>query len=101
MGYKRPARVIFLGPSPLVAAAMSAATELGADWLEPNTTRPPASGWADLVITLDASSQAALPALPGTTRHKHWPAQSPEDVRKRVAGMLGGMRLLARLPDEG
>ncbi|APZ44768.1 hypothetical protein BW247_15950 [Acidihalobacter ferrooxydans] len=79
---------------------MRAAQELGADWVEPRAAEAPASGWADLVVTLDEASRAALPALPATVRHTHWPVRSETDVRDRVAGMLGGMRMLARLPQD-
>ena len=99
MGYKRRARVLFLGPPALSAAALEAALELGAEWLEPSTAEPPASGWADLVVTLDPVSLDLLPALPATTRHKHWDVATPPAVRERVAGMIGGMRLLARMTE--
>lgn len=100
MAYKRRARVLFLGPSQLGAAAVAAALELGAEWLEPSTTEAAASGWADLVVTLDPVSRDHLPTLPATSRHKHWNVDTPAEVRERVAGMIGGMRLLARLPED-
>ena len=99
MVYKRRARVLFLGPPALATAAAEAALELGAEWLAADTAEAPASGWADLVVTLDSVSRDRLPALPATSRHKHWNVNTPAEVRERVAGMIGGMRLLARLPE--
>ncbi len=99
MAYKRRARVLFLGPPVLVTAAIAASRELGADWLEARADEPPASDWADLVVTLDSVSRDLLPALPATTRHKHWDVDTPPAVRKRVAGMIGGMRLLTRMTE--
>lgn len=100
MVYKRRARVLFLGPATLTESALAASLELGARWVEPRTDESPASGWADLVVTLDSDSRDTLPTLPPTTRHKHWDAATPTEVRDRVFGMIGGMRLLARLPED-
>ncbi|WP_455384938.1 hypothetical protein [Acidihalobacter prosperus] len=100
MAYKRRARVLFLGPPELASAAVELSRELGAEWLESDTAEAPASGWADLVVTLDPVSRDHLPALPATSRHKHWNVDTPAEVRERVAGMIGGMRLLARLPED-
>lgn len=99
MGYKRPARVLFIGRPQLTAAAMQAAHELGARWLEPSTTEAPACGWADLVITLGSCARDEAPPLPPTTRHKHWDVETPIAVRQRVEGMVGGMRMLHRMSD--
>jgi hypothetical protein len=100
VAYTRRARVLFLGPPELAATAAESALELGPEWLEPSTAEAPASGWADLVITLDRASHDSLPVLAATTRHKHWNADTRDEVRKRVAGMVGGMRLLARLSED-
>lgn len=99
MAYKRRAHVLFLGPPELAAVAVDTALELGAEWVEPSTAEPPSSGWADLVVTLDPVSRDLLPALAATTRHKHWTVDTPAQVREQVTGMIGGMRLLARLSE--
>lgn len=100
MPYKRRARVVFAGPSAWVARARRAAAVQGGDWVETGGLEDALSGWADLVVTLDARARARLPALPPTCRHKHWPVSGEEEIEARVAGMIGGLRLLSRLVED-
>jgi hypothetical protein len=59
---------------------------------------------ADLVITLDAAARAGLPPLPSRVQVRHLDLELAADaaarrtlVATRVAGILGGLRLLDRL----
>lgn len=121
--YKRKAQVVFLDRTGKAAAPLAAklAGELGADWLEaraaalePASTVAPldeaVKHWADLLVHFDEATGEAAKPLPPTTRLKYWPlkadpetdsAQLLEELRQRVNGMIGGMRMLSRLsPDE-
>ncbi len=102
--YKRRARLAFASSSPgLAERASRIAVMRGADWVEawpcPAGAVPPS---CDLLVTLDALALAARPDLPLGCRHAHWPLpESPTDadIAARVDGLVGGMRLLARLDD--
>ena len=70
--------------------------------------------WADLVVTLDQQAFERCPALPSTTRRKHWPIDEIEfptastpvpnafqetvqaEIKRRVEGVIGGILLLAK-----
>ncbi|MDA8390676.1 MAG: hypothetical protein M0Z76_08130 [Gammaproteobacteria bacterium] len=98
--YKRRARILFLATDPADGAcARRAAQTLGAKWLEPVGDAHDTP--IDLIISLDAD--AACGPLPQGVPHKHWPIGEPraEDIRRRVAGLVGGMRLLAAVDDSG
>ena len=123
MGYKRQARIVFLGglhPAPANLAAHYA-QKLGAEWMEARAAvLPGVSGevevindsllaWADLLVTLDAAALAARPQLRSGLQHRHYPfepippatdkaawAELAVRVRARVEGMIGGMRLLEK-----
>ena len=122
--YKRKAQVVFLDRSGQAAAtAARLANELGADWLEARAAalEPQSAGgtpvldgplkqWADLIVHFDAATGEAARPLPATTRLKLWSlkartetpgAELTEELRRRVSGMIGGMRMLSRLsPDD-
>lgn len=61
--------------------------------------------WADLVVTLDAAAMAACPALPAHVQQRCYVFAPPENkeglrtvraaIQQRVAGMVGGMKLMA------
>jgi len=60
----------------------------------------------DLVITLGEAAWDALPALPAGTQHRHWPLAGHDratlaELVERVDGVVGGLRLLARVDDPG
>lgn len=123
MGYKRQARIVFLGglhPAPANLAAHYA-QKLGAEWMEgraavlPGVTGDVAVldeallAWADLLVTLDAAALAARPVLRPGLQHRHYPfepippaadkaawSELAARVRARVEGMIGGMRLLEK-----
>ena len=123
MGYKRQARIVFLGglhPAPANLAAHYA-QKLGSEWIEARAAvLPGVSGevavlddallaWADLLVTLDSTALAARPPLRAGMQHRHYPfepippvadktgwSELAARVRERVEGMIGGMRLLEK-----
>lgn len=104
--YKRRARLIFVSSTPdLAARAVRIAAALGGSWIEaracPMGTAPTD---CDLLVTLDATALAAHQcAVPGY-RHAHWPlspSSKDGDIASHVEGLIGGMRLLARLDASG
>ena len=97
--YKRRVKILFMGTVARKQIANLAACELGADWLEVATSANIPFAWADLIVTLDESALAQLLALPASTHHKHWTMDhaTPADIHQRVLGMIGGLRMLARL----
>lgn len=99
--YKRSARIIFLGNQQLRDWANKACAHYGSHWLESKEATLTSLDWADLVITLDADALKNLPELPRQTRHKHWPLdhENEKTVTQKVLGMIGGMKMLARLDE--
>ena len=58
--------------------------------------------WADLVMTL-GDSKNALPPLPAHAQTRHWPVSLSDgletalaETRRRVEGVIGGLRMMAR-----
>jgi len=112
--YKRKARILFVDRhAPAAALAARLANELGADWLEGRHATPASAAghmpWADLLVHFDPDLPARLATPPKTLRLKHWPlAADPAqpdtalaaELRERIRGMVGGMRMLARLSPE-
>ncbi|WP_298137596.1 hypothetical protein [Acidiferrobacter sp.] len=104
--YKRRARLVFAALAPgLAERAARVALAHGAGWIE---ARPGPAGRipadCDLLITLDAAADALGPDLPAGCRHIHWPLPahpSDADIAARIEGLVGGMRLLARLDGSG
>jgi len=138
MGYKRKARILFLGMHHACRAPMAEglANALGDGWIEARAAgldpqpldplavaamaeagiiladhRSPLTAdllrWADLVVTLDAAARDRCPPLPSGVQHRHYPFAIPADglpsyralreqIRVRVAGMIGGMKMLQR-----
>lgn len=123
MGYKRRARIVFLGgahPAPAKLAAHYA-HKLGSDWIEARAAVLPGVvgevaeldsdllAWADLLVTLDAAALAARPPLRRGLQHRHYPFEPIPPatdkaawsalavrVRERISGMIGGMQLLEK-----
>ena len=74
---------------------------------------PELIAWADLVVTVCAHADAQCPVIPVGTQKRHWPVADPamfagddaralpmfraarDELRERVEGILGGLRLLA------
>jgi len=64
--------------------------------------------WADLIVTMDDEAKAGCPHLPSVVQLRHYPFPDPDagpatlaecrqicdQVRARVEGMIGGMKLL-------
>lgn len=123
MAYKRKARILFLGGLHPVPPNLAAhyANRLGADWMEARAAvlsgvagdvpvlDDEAVQWADLLVTLDASANAACPQLRSGLQHRHYPFEPIPDVadklawtalaariRERVEGMIGGMQMMQR-----
>ncbi|HUW29404.1 MAG TPA: hypothetical protein VMV97_12420 [Sulfuriferula sp.] len=130
MGYKRKARILFLGGLHPVPPNLAThyANRLGAEWMEARAAvLPGVAGdvplltddvlaWADLLVTLDAVANAARPSLRSGLQHRHYPFEPTPEVddkpawsalagriRERVEGMIGGLRLMQRasLDDDG
>ena len=102
--YKRRARILFWHPTDPAKAryAASLAEALGADWLEARANETD-DDWPDLLIALGYD---AVPDTPRAahTQCKYWPlAQNlwEDAVHKRILGIIGGLRLLARMDHSG
>ena len=64
--------------------------------------------WADMVVTLDPQSDTLCPALPPGVQKRHYPFPDAacgtiescrmlrDEVRTRIEGMIGGMKMLQR-----
>lgn len=103
MPYKRKARVLFLSVGDEAEYASACARRLGGDWVDTRITRPGNgddavdTAWADLFVTIGQEPDRLSCALSPTTRHVHWPDCGRDEIARRVNGMIGGMRMLARL----
>lgn len=120
-GYKRKARILFLGGLHPVPPNLAAhyANRLGSEWMEARAAvllgvagdvpvvTDDAVAWADLLVTLDSVAYSARPSLRTGLQHRHYPfepipgvADKPAwtalavRIRERVEGMIGGMRLM-------
>lgn len=101
------------GKNPRAIAVMA---EAGVDISPQESTRltPDMLEWADLVVTVCGHADEHCPVLPAGTQKKHWPLADPakatgsdaeimatfratrDDIRARVASLIGGMKMLAR-----
>lgn len=106
--YKRPVRILFVHPQDGLHARQAAqwARDLGREWLESEGVVA-AGGigealwdWPDLVIYLDSPPEHA-PPWAGRTQCRIWRPDAGGDwesgVREKIRGLLGGLKLLARL----
>ena len=98
--YKRRARILFWHPTDSAKARYAAALAeaLGADWLEARADETD-HAWPDLLIALDCHTAPGI-SRAAHTQCKYWPL--PQDgwedtVHARILGVLGGLRLLARM----
>jgi hypothetical protein len=111
--YKRPARILFIGANGDSRTDLAARLtgEIGAGWMEGLGTdldRLDADqlAWADLVIPLDSHTRQRCPALPASARLKIWdlpelpPDETEAEIRRRLIGMLGGLRMLSRVDEK-
>jgi hypothetical protein len=101
MPFKRKARILFLdGGSGMAARAAALVGEMADAWLEGKGASLPVDGWlldwADLVVTLDGEAERRCPPLPRHGQRRHYPAADEAALRERIAGMVGGLKLLAR-----
>jgi hypothetical protein len=103
--YKRRARILFLtcGDPARAERACVFASDRGRDWLEARGAAlldTADMAWADLVIALD--EECVVNLRRGAARPwKHWalPTEAgaaDAELLRRIDGLLGGMRLLAR-----
>ena len=103
--YKRRARILFWHPTDPAKARYAAtlAESLGADWLEARAEETD-HDWPDLLIALDCHA-APLIFRAAHTQCKCWPLVAQdlwEDaVHQRILGIIGGLRLLARMDRSG
>jgi len=101
------------GKNPRAIAVMR---ETGVDISRQESTRvtPEMLAWADLVVTVCGHADEHCPVLPPGVRKKHWPLEDPakatgtdeeimakfratrDEVKNRVEGMIGGIKMLAR-----
>jgi hypothetical protein len=116
--YKRRARIRFWHAEEGEKAwrAAELACRLGGEWVEADALVGVGNGaadlWPDLLIAQDCSRRAPPPPPPPPppptlplaphTRCKCWPrGDGEQDTRQRILGILGGLRLLARLDHSG
>ena len=101
------------GKNPRAIAVMR---EAGVDISHQESTRvtPEMLAWADLVVTVCGHADEHCPVLPPGVQKKHWPLEDPakatgteeeimakfratrDEVKSRVEGLIGGIKLLAR-----
>jgi len=101
------------GKNPRAIAVMR---EAGVDISRQESTRvtPEMLAQADLVVTVCGHADEHCPVLPPGVQKKHWPLEDPakatgteeqimakfratrDEIKSRVEGMIGGIRLLAR-----
>jgi len=101
------------GKNPRAIAVMR---ETGVDISHQESTKltPGMLDWADLVVTVCSHADEHCPILPPRVQKKHWPLEDPaktqgteaeileifrvtrDEIRGRVEGMIGGMKMLAR-----
>lgn len=110
------ARAVCLDPQPPHPLALTVMHEVGAQLSSAPSAffNADALAWADLVVTLCRDSAARAHALPPGVQKKYWPVPEPrlarpeaeigaalrvlrDELRERVDGLIGGMRLLARM----
>lgn len=98
--YKRRARVVFLATEVALAQyAVAYAQQIGGLWVDPCACMNERDV-CDLVVTLDHLAAQSWLTRPEHARHVHWSlakGQEEMDLRSRIDGLVGGMRLLARL----
>ena len=101
------ARAVSLQPEPLTPELLQALHTLGLETLPTALDPLDASdlAWADLLVTLDRAAARACPVLPAWAQTRCYVYDPPENleslrlvfeaIRQRVAGMLGGMAMIA------
>jgi arsenate reductase len=105
------------GKNPRAIAVMR---EAGVDISRQESTRvtPAMLAQADLVVTVCGHADEHCPVLPAGVQKKHWPLEDPakasgaeeqimakfratrDEVKSRVEGLLGGLKVLARSDSE-
>jgi arsenate reductase (thioredoxin) len=101
------------GKNPRAIAVMR---EAGVDISHQESTKltPDMLEWADLVVTVCGHADEHCPVPPSGVQKKHWPLEDPakatgteeqimakfratrDEIKSRVEGMIGGIKLLAR-----
>lgn len=101
------ARAVALQQEPLAPEFLPVMQQLGLDMPTPSVyaLNPENLAWADVVIALDEAAEHACATLPAGTQKRLYPFAAPDNVeslrqvcdliRQRVAGMVGGMAMLA------
>ena len=103
------AAAVDTGQDPRTLAALRA---MGIDITERELLPPTDTllAWADLVVTIGGEAAKHCPALPAHVQTKHWAVDAPpgaegqdtvtlavcDDIRARVQGIVGGLRLMAK-----
>ncbi len=111
------AHATVIGPHATNSCAIAVMGEAGID-ISRQPSRCLAPGmlaWADLVVTVCRGADEQCPALPAGVQKRHWPLANPsqgsenetgvmqawrvlrDDIRSRVEGMIGGMKMLERM----
>ena len=111
------ARSAVIGPHGTNSCAVTVMGEAGIDISrQPSPCLVPGMlAWADLVVTVCRGADEQCPALPAGVQKRHWPLANPsqgseneagvlqswrmlrDDIRSRVEGMIGGMKMLERM----
>jgi len=100
------ARAVGMAAEPLLPELQGALHTLGLDPTDPLLPLDASHlQWADLVIALDEAVAQAFPQLPQGVQIRCYPFPSPENaqhlyqvrdaIQQRIAGMVGGMAMLA------
>lgn len=106
--YKRKPRILFFAStSQLAEQAAAILLQEGAAWADaqcqygdPLSIPDEQLAWADLLVILDQQMPTPAIDLPVHIQVRHWPVMAEEgdaqtEVRRRIHGMLGGIRMLA------
>ncbi len=109
------ARAADIAPQTLHPGAVTVMREAGVDiaHLPAVTLTPGLLAWADLVVTVCRDADESCPAIPDGVQKRLWALEDPvagqggatlsgwrtvrDDLRYRVAGMIGGMKMLERM----
>ncbi|HSO08316.1 MAG TPA: 5-formyltetrahydrofolate cyclo-ligase [Pelomicrobium sp.] len=106
MGYKRAARILFVGSGEWPALAAAAARRAGGGWVEARVaaTRDVADdaqalAWADLVVTLDAAADAAVRREGPAARVRRADSDARDAkaaIEREIEGIVGGLKMLQK-----
>jgi len=102
--YKRPAHIQFLSPQnpELCRLALELCAQRGAGWIVAAGAEAPPQ-WPDLIVWLDTPPEPIRAKASPQALVRQWSLVEPlqDSLAERIEGLLGGLRLLARLDNSG